>query len=124
MEIKVKNLYCKGSARKIRPLLHIIRGKSVEEAEMKFRFIKSNGKEIWKLLKNGISIAHESDLEPNKIYIKSLRCEKSKELKRHRYESKGRVTRIVKHQHHLYLVLSDQSSNKKSLESNKKKKDK
>ena len=124
MEIKIKNLYCKGSARKVRPLLHIIKGKSAEEAEIKFRFIKSNGSEIWKLLKNGISIARENDLEPSKIFIKSLRCEKSKELKRHRYESKGRVTRIVKHQHNLYLVLSDQFGDKKSQKNSNQKKDK
>lgn len=115
MDIKVKNLHCKGSARKIRPLLYLVKGKNAEEAETKFRFIKSNGNEIWKLLKNGISIGRESDLEPNKLYVKSFRCEKSKELKRHRYESKGRVTKIVKHQHNLYLVLSDKKTEMKKL---------
>lgn len=124
MEIKVKNLYCKGSTRKVRPLLHIIKGKNAEEAEVKFRFVKSNGSEIWKLLKNGISIARQNDLEPNKLYVKSLRCEKSKENKRHRYESKGRVTRIVKHRHNLYLVLTDQLNDRKSLKNSNYKKDK
>ena len=107
MEIRVENRFCKGSARKIRPLLYLAKGENLENAEKKFRFIKSYGVEIWQLIKNGMAIAKENNLEAEKVYIKTINCEQSKELKRHRYESKGRVTKITKHQHHLFLTLSD-----------------
>lgn len=113
MEINVENRFCKGSARKIRPLLHLARGKNIEEAEKSFRFMKSYGNEIWKLIKNGVSIVTEKDIEVDKVYIKKISCEKSKELKRHRFESKGSVRKITKHQHHLFLTLSDALADKK-----------
>lgn len=125
MEILIKNKFCKGSASKIRPLLYLAKGKNAEEAEKIYRFTKSHGIEIYKMMKNGISIAKERDIEPDKLFIKSISCEKSKSLKRHRYESKGAVARITKRQHHLILILSDQApKNVKAKKNNKESKSK
>lgn len=107
MDIVVTNKYCKGSARKIRPLLYLAKGKSASHAEVIYRFVKSYGSEIRQLIKSGIAVAIDKNLDPEKVYIKTIQCDKSKELKRHRFESKGRVTRIVKHMHHLKLTLTD-----------------
>ena len=73
---------------------------------------KKSTEEIFKMVKNGIAQAKENDMESEKIIIKSIQCNKAKELKRHRFESKGRATKIVKHQHHITLILTDNIKSK------------
>lgn len=108
MEIKVKSWFQKGSARKIRPILEIVRNKQAQKAMEILKFANKNGsEEIYKMIKNGITVAEENDLDLSKIFVKNIQCDKAKELKRHRYESKGVARRLKKHQHHIILTLND-----------------
>lgn len=109
MDITVKNYFHRGSARKIRPILAVIRRKNANKAMESLKFMNKNGaNELYKMIKNGVSQAEENNLDPEKLFIKKIQCDKAKELKRHRFESKGRVARIQKHQHHIFVVLSDE----------------
>lgn len=113
MEITVKNYFHRGSARKIRPILGVIRRKNAQKMMESLKFMNKNGAdELYKMIKNGMSQAEEKNLDAEKIIIKKVQCDKAKELKRHRFESKGRVARVKKHQHHIFLVLSDESESK------------
>jgi len=110
MDIFVKNYFHRGSARKIRPILAIIRRKNAQKAMESLKLMNKNGAvELYKMIKNGISQADENNVDPEKLIIKKVQCDKAKELKRHRFESKGRVARIEKHQHHIFVVLSDET---------------
>ena len=108
MEITVKSYFHKGSARKIRPILGVIKRKNAKKVLESLKFMNKNGSiELHKMIQNGINQAEDNNLEIEKLIIKKVQCDKAKELKRHRFESKGRVARIKKHQHHIFLVLSD-----------------
>lgn len=122
MEIIVKNSFQKGSAKKIRPILSLVRHKNAQKAMEALRYLNKNGsEEIYKMIKSGLSRAEEADIDADKIYIKSAQCDKAKELKRHRFESKGRVSRIKKHQHHLLIVMNDEIGKKfKSIQKSEK----
>jgi large subunit ribosomal protein L22 len=110
MEITVKNYFQKGSARKIRPILAVIRRKNVNRVLESLKFMNKNGaNELYKMILNGVSVAEENNIDKDKLIIKKIQCDKAKELKRHRFESKGRVARIQKHQHHISMILSDES---------------
>ena len=113
MEIIVKNSFQKGSAKKIRPILSLIKNKNAHKAMESLKHMNKNGSdEIYKMIKNGLSRAEDADFDADKMFIKKAQCDKAKELKRHRFESKGRVSRIKKHQHHLLLVMDDKMDNK------------
>ena len=112
MNIKVKSRFQKGSARKLRPILHLIKGKSAKDAVIILTQIpKRKGSLVNKLVKSGIDIAEKNNLESDKIFVKSIMVDQAKGLKRHRFESKGRVTRITKHQSHISLIISDDARN-------------
>lgn len=90
----------------------VIRRKNAQKSLETLKFMNKNGSdELYKMIKNGLSQADEQNLVAENIIIKKVQCDKAKELKRHRFESKGRVARIKKHQHHIFIVLSDEQKN-------------
>ncbi|HOX40885.1 MAG TPA: uL22 family ribosomal protein [bacterium] len=108
MDITVKNLYIKGSPRKIRPVLHGLRGMSASNALINLKFTrKLAASYILDLVKSGIAAAKEQYLEPDKIFIESIACNEGPRLKRIQPWSKGQSRRITKRRSHLVLVLSD-----------------
>lgn len=117
MDINVKSRFQKGSAQKLRTYLHLIKGKSAKDAVIILSQIpKQKSSLINKLLKSGIDIAEKNNLDSDKVFIKTIMADQAKGLKRHRFESKGRVTRITKHQNHISLIISDEA--KKTVKKN------
>jgi len=106
MEIKVTSKYLRISPRKVRPVLHGLRGLTAEEAKTTSAFTnrKAAGM-IYDLIKSGIAAAKENYLEPNDVSIKSIYCSEGPRLKRIQPWSKGQARRITKRMSHLTLVL-------------------
>ncbi|MEK7096500.1 MAG: uL22 family ribosomal protein [Patescibacteria group bacterium] len=122
MDITVKNLYIKATPRKVRPLLHGLKGANCEKSLEKLMFVsKKGGKSIYKLVKSAMAAAKENDLEINNLYIKEIFCNEGPRLKRRRMESKGVSRRITKSSAHLVLTISDEAelSQKAKVESQK-----
>jgi ribosomal protein L22 len=69
-------------------------------------------------LKSAVATAKESDLEPNKLYIKEVCCNEGPRLKRRRFESKGVSRQITKRMSHLVLTISDVAEEKIKKEHN------
>lgn len=108
MEIKVKSLYLKSSPRKVRPILHSLRGLNAEKAYIDLTFTNKKGaKLIASLLKSALAVAKENELELNKLFIKLISCNEGPKLKRRQIKARGRSDAIIKRMCHLNLVLSD-----------------
>lgn len=108
MDIKVKSLYLKSSPRKVRPVLHGLRGQNAEKAMTSLLFTNKKGARLMvDLLKSGMAVAKENDLEIDKLYVKTVYCNEGPILKRRLIGSRGRSDAIHKRMCHLNLVLSD-----------------
>ena len=106
MEIKVHNLYVKTSPRKMRPVLHGLRGQTALAAKTNLEFVNKKGAGfLYDLVKSGIAAAKENYLEADKVLIKEIFCNEGPRLKRIIPWSKGQARRIVKKMSHLTLVL-------------------
>ena len=118
MEVKAKLRFFRGSPRKIRLILNLIRGMRVRSAEAQLKFMnKKSAEAILKLLKSGEANAvNNFKLKKENLYIKSFVADQGPTLKRWRPRAMGRATPIRKRSVHLTLVLDeygkkDQSKN-------------
>ncbi len=113
MEATAKLKNCPMSARKMRLVVDLIRGKSVNDALNILKFTKKEGA-VWveKLLlsaisnwenksENGLS-ASDSDLRVVRVFV-----DEGGMLKRFRPAPQGRATRIRKRMNHVTLVVAD-----------------
>lgn len=108
MDIKVKSLFLKSSPRKVRPVLYGLRGMTVEAALVELKFTNKKGARfIFNLVKSGLAVAKENDLEIDKVYIKSINCTEGPRLKRRLIGSRGRAKPIMKRMCHLNLTVTD-----------------
>lgn len=109
METTVKHNFLRRSPHKVRPTLYIIRNKKVEDALNIMKFSdKGVSKELFNLLKAGISSAKEKEMEIENLYVKAIAANEGAKLKRHIFKARGRTARITKRMCHLVLTLSDQ----------------
>ncbi len=125
MDITVKLNKYRMSPKKIRPILHVIKGKSALKAAELTKFVnKGCAIDLHKLIKNGISIAQDREMNVDNLVIKNARCDQDQTLKRHRFGSRGRVYKIRKRSSNIIMVVSDNQTEKqiKSIDkkSNKK----
>jgi large subunit ribosomal protein L22 len=108
MDIKVKSLFIKVSPRKLQPVMHGLRGQNAEVARTQLLFTNKKGARMAAdLLKSGLAVAKENDLEIDKVYIKSIFCNSGPRLKRRHIGSRGRSDAIIKRMSHLNLIISD-----------------
>jgi large subunit ribosomal protein L22 len=71
MEIKVKSLYLKSSPRKIRPVLHSLRGQKAQSAMTEINFQNKKGARLVSaVLKSALAIGKENDIELDTLLIK------------------------------------------------------
>ena len=63
---------------------------------------------MYSLVKSGLAAAKESDLDVDKVYIKSVNCTEGPRLKRRLIGSRGRAKPILKRMCHLNLIVSDE----------------
>jgi len=117
MEIKVYNRFIKISPRKMRPVLHGLRGKTAEDAKNSLRFVNKKGAGfLYTLVKSGIGAAKENHLDADKVLIKSIFCDEGPRLKRIQPWSKGQARRITKRMSHITLVLESVEAETKKKE--------
>jgi large subunit ribosomal protein L22 len=105
---RVRNL--KGSARKARLVLDLIRGKAIPEAQNILLFSKKRvSDEIGKLLKAAIANAQQKDkkLETNVMIVSKVFADDGPIMRRHRPRAHGRAT-IIRHRCcHITLEISE-----------------
>jgi len=118
MEITVKSKYLKSAAQKVRPVLFSMRGQNPAEVLNKVKFINKKGASfVAEILKSGLAAAKESDLDTEKLSIKSIFVTEGPKLKRRQIGSRGRSDPIIKRMCHLSLTITDERSKEQETRS-------
>ena len=110
---KLKN--CPTSPRKMRLMADLIRGKAVDNALSILRFsAKESSVRLEKLLLSAIANwqakNEDGDLEKAGLFVKEIRVDSARMLKRLRPAPQGRAHRIRKRSNHVTLVLGAQNN--------------
>jgi len=98
------------SARKIRPLTDMVRGKRVEEALTMLRFTPTpNALVVAKLVKSAASNAENNfQVSPSELKVVTIFADEAQTLKRYRPRARGRVNPIHKCSSHITVIVADQ----------------
>ena len=114
MEAKAKHKYIGTSPRKMRLVVDLIRGKSVDQAIEILHFNpKHASKDAEKVLRSAISNLFNKDenskLEPADLFVKEAFVDQGPTLKRIQPAPMGRAFRVRKRSNHLTIVVSTKS---------------
>jgi large subunit ribosomal protein L22 len=109
MEVIAKLNYLRISARKVRLVADLIRGKKVEQAQDILRFASKRATlPLSKLLKSAMANAKNNfGLDENNFYISKLLVNDGPKLKRFMPRARGQAYEIQKKTSHIVLVLKE-----------------
>ena len=109
LEAKATLKYARISARKVKIVADLIRGKNIDEALAIVKYIpKASSTIIEKLLKSAIANAENNHgLSHQKLYISEIFANQGPTLKRIRPAAKGSAVRIRKRTSHITIVLKE-----------------
>lgn len=97
------------SAKKVRLVAALVRKLPVERALDQIKFIpKLSTRPIAKLIKSAVANAeHNYNLEKSNLFIKEIKVDEGKPLKRWMPKAHGRATVLKKHSCHITLILEE-----------------
>ena len=106
---------CPTSPRKMRLMADLIRGEGVDKALSTLRFsAKESSSRLEKLLLSAVANwqakNEDGDVEKAGLYVKEIRVDSARMLKRLRPAPQGRAHRIRKRSNHVTLVLGAQDN--------------
>ena len=106
MIAKAQLRFVKGSARKIRQVVDLIRYLDVSKAFAILTTVNKRGsREIHKLLKSAVSNAKNKGLQEEDLYISRIVADEAARWKRYRAAAFGRATEILKRTSHITIEL-------------------
>lgn len=108
MEATAKLRFARGSARKARLVLDMIRYKKVKEAQSILKFSQRGAAQtIGKLLDSAIANAHVKDakVDLDKVYVTAATADEGPQMKRYMPRAHGRAYLIRKQTCHIALEL-------------------
>ena len=100
------------SARKIRPLVDLVRGKRVEEALTILKYVPTpHALIVSKVIKSAAANAENNyQLAIDSLKITSIYADEGKTMKRYRARSRGMASHILKRSSHITVIVADQES--------------
>lgn len=109
MAFEAKLRHLRISARKVRLVADMIRGKKIDEAQAILRFaVKKGAAPILKLLNSAIAnVKNNNKKEINNLIISKIVVDEGPTAKRIMPRAKGRGDRIMKRSSHVTLVLDE-----------------
>ena len=109
MEIKAKLQNLRVSPRKTRLVIDIVRGLKIEDAFNQLNFVnKKVTLPLKKLLESAVANAlNNFSLEKNNLFVKEIKVDEGRTLKRWMPRARGRATPIRKRTSHVTLVLGE-----------------
>jgi len=114
MIAKAELRFTRGSARKIRQVVDLVRGLDVGEAFSVLANIDKRHKVVvGKLLKSAVSNAKNKGMKEEDLYISKIVANEAASWKRYRAAAFGRATEILKRTSHIFIELDLKSANKK-----------
>lgn len=115
MEAVAKARYIRGSARKMRLVMNLVRGKNVEEALNILRFTHKKSapvleKVVRSAVANAMNIHGDKLSDPNELTIVEAFCGDGPMQKRIRPRAMGRAFRIRKRSCHMKIVVATEDN--------------
>ena len=109
MEIKASAKHIKMSPRKVRLVVDVARGKTVDDALDQLKFVKKLAvKPIIKLINSAVASAkHNLEIEQDNLKIAEIKIDEGPTLHRWKPRAFGRATPIRKRTSHISLVLAE-----------------
>ena len=103
--------YARISARKVKIVADLIRGKDIDEALAIVKFTpKASSEIIEKLLKSAIANAENNhEMKQENLYVAEIYANQGPTLKRIRPAAKGSASRIRKRTSHITIVLKERN---------------
>ena len=98
------------SARKIRPLVDMVRGKKVDEALTILRFAPTpNARVVAKAVKSAAANAENNfQMSPSDLKIVTIFADEAQALRRYRPRARARVSPIRKRSSHITVIVAEQ----------------
>ena len=105
-EVKAVAKYIRIAPRKLRIVIDLIRGKSVDEAILRFT-PKIGSEVIEKVLRSAVANAeHNFDMDVDKLVVSSCYVDAGPTLKRIHPRSRGQAFKILKRSSHVTVAVS------------------
>ena len=110
MEVKAITKDTGVSARKVRLLVNMVRGKKVNEALTILRFASTpTARVVAKVVKSAAANAENNfQMSPADLKIVSIFADEARTLKRHRPRARGRASPILKRSSHVTVIVAEQ----------------
>ena len=111
MESRASLKHARISARKVKIVIDLIRGKSVSEALAILKYTpKAASPLVEKLLKSAIANAENNhNMDVSKLYVAEIFANQGATMKRIRAATQGRANRIRKRTSHIEIVLRERN---------------
>lgn len=104
--VTVKAKYLRHSARKLAPMLKLVRGKKLTVAiDQTSVWPQQSAQMVNKLLKSAASAAEAKEFNRDELIVTELMASNGPKVKRIRANARGRANRYIKHLAHLKLVV-------------------
>ncbi len=112
MQVKAKVKDTGVSARKVRPLADLVRGKSVSEALVMLQFMPSPlSRVVAKVVKSAAANAENNfQMTPSDLRVVGIFVDEAPTLKRFRPVARGRANRIFKRSSHITVIVAEQEA--------------
>ena len=112
MQVSATAKYLRGSTRKARLVVQVIRGRSVEEAAALLRFMPQHAaKDVAGVLKSATANAENNlNLSADELFVVDARADEGPTIKRWRPRAQGRAFPIHKPMTHITIVVADQEA--------------
>ena len=109
MESRASLKYARISARKVKIVIDLIRGKSVDEALAILKYTpKAASPLVEKVLKSAIANAENNhNMDRSKLVVSEIYANQGPTMKRIRAATQGRANRIRKRTSHIEVVLTE-----------------
>ena len=98
------------SARKMRPLVNMVRGRKVDEALNLLKFTPvPKAKVLAKVVKSAAANAENNfQMVPSELRVVSIFADEARTAKRFRPRSRGRASPILKRSSHITVIVAEQ----------------
>ncbi len=110
MEVKAIAKNTGISARKMRPIVDMVRGKKVDEALNILKFVRRpNAKVVAKVVKSAAANAENNfQMSPSNLKIVGIFADQARMVKRHRARSRGQASPILKRSSHITVIVTEE----------------
>ena len=108
-EVKATAKYIRIAPRKVRIVMNLVRGKSVNDALAILKFTPKVGADaVEKVLRSAVANAENNfDMDVDRLFISSAFVDQGPTLKRIHPRSRGQAFKILKHTSHITVAVNE-----------------